>query len=214
MFAEMKGPVVDVLRQYGMTDRFTPDRFAPTVGAAVDELTGSIRGDLEGTKWDDDARRTAGRRSARAVTRRLGDSAAQRRVRASRSASSARRCVVRLELGVPGAVGVTIAAALLAVVAATPLDRHGDREDERRDLADRPGDAAAGVLVLERGRTPGAAHRAEPLGDHEARLHHDRDAEERVHRHDADEQQQPAGVGQAVGHRVDADERQHEEVAR
>jgi MFS superfamily sulfate permease-like transporter len=53
-FAEMKGPVVDVLRQYGMTDRFTPDRFWPTVGAAVDELTGTIRGDLEGTKWDDD----------------------------------------------------------------------------------------------------------------------------------------------------------------
>ena len=53
LFAEMKGPVVDVLRQYGMTDRFTPDRFGPTVGAAVDELTGTVRGDLEGTKWDD-----------------------------------------------------------------------------------------------------------------------------------------------------------------
>ena len=42
-----------MLRQYGMTDRFTPDRFASTVGAAVDELTGTVRGDLEGTKWDD-----------------------------------------------------------------------------------------------------------------------------------------------------------------
>ena len=50
----MKGPVVDVLRQYGMTDRFTPDRFFSTVGAAVDELTGTVRGDLEGTKWDDE----------------------------------------------------------------------------------------------------------------------------------------------------------------
>jgi hypothetical protein len=51
----MKDPDVDVLRQYGMTSRFTPDRFAPTVGAAVDELTGRLRGDLEGTKWDDEA---------------------------------------------------------------------------------------------------------------------------------------------------------------
>jgi anti-anti-sigma regulatory factor len=54
IIAEMKDPVVDVLRRYGMTSRFTPDRFAPTVGAAVDELTGTLRGDLEGTEWDDE----------------------------------------------------------------------------------------------------------------------------------------------------------------
>ncbi|WP_353814997.1 SulP family inorganic anion transporter [Agromyces sp. SYSU T00266] len=54
VIAEMKDPVVDVLRRYGLADRFTPDRFAPTVGAAVDEITGTLRGDLEGTKWDDD----------------------------------------------------------------------------------------------------------------------------------------------------------------
>ncbi|TDN91125.1 SulP family inorganic anion transporter [Microbacterium sp. BK668] len=54
VIAEMKDPVVDVLKQYGMTGRFPPDRFAPTVGAAVDELTGSLRSDLEGTKWDED----------------------------------------------------------------------------------------------------------------------------------------------------------------
>jgi MFS superfamily sulfate permease-like transporter len=53
VFAEMKDPVKDVLREYGMNDRFTPDRFAPTVGAAVDELTGTVRGDLDGTKWDE-----------------------------------------------------------------------------------------------------------------------------------------------------------------
>ena len=53
LFAEMKGPVKDVLKQYGLTERFTPDRFFSTVGAAVDELTGTVRGDLEGTKWDD-----------------------------------------------------------------------------------------------------------------------------------------------------------------
>lgn len=52
VIAEMKDPVVDVLRDYGLTERFTPDRFAPTVGAAVDDVTGTLRGDLEGTKWD------------------------------------------------------------------------------------------------------------------------------------------------------------------
>ena len=51
ILAEMKDPVVDVLRAYGVTDRFTPDRFAPTVGAAVDDITGTLRGDLRGTKW-------------------------------------------------------------------------------------------------------------------------------------------------------------------
>ena len=56
ILAEMKDPVVDVLRRYGLTERFTPDRFASTVGAAVDELTGTLRGDLDGTKWDDDPR--------------------------------------------------------------------------------------------------------------------------------------------------------------
>ncbi|MEU1973117.1 sulfate permease [Microbacterium sp. NPDC019599] len=54
IIAEMKDPVKDTLREYGMAGRFSPDRFAPTVGAAVDELTGELRGDLDGTKWDDD----------------------------------------------------------------------------------------------------------------------------------------------------------------
>ncbi len=52
IIAEMKSPVVDTLARYGLTDRFTPDRFAPTVGAAVDEVTGTLRGDIDGTKWD------------------------------------------------------------------------------------------------------------------------------------------------------------------
>ncbi|MEI5585580.1 MULTISPECIES: SulP family inorganic anion transporter [unclassified Agromyces] len=52
VIAEMKDPVLDVLRDYGLTRRFTPDRFAPTVGAAVDDVTGTLRGDLEGTKWE------------------------------------------------------------------------------------------------------------------------------------------------------------------
>lgn len=54
ILAEMKDPVIDVLRRYGLTERFTPDRFASTVGAAVDELTGTLRGDLGGTKWDEE----------------------------------------------------------------------------------------------------------------------------------------------------------------
>jgi len=54
VLAEMKDPVVDVLRAYGLSKRFTPDRFAPTVGAAVDEVTGRLRGDLEGTKWEEE----------------------------------------------------------------------------------------------------------------------------------------------------------------
>lgn len=52
VIAEMKSPVVDTLARYGLTGRFTSDRFAPTVGAAVDEVTGTLRGDIGGTKWD------------------------------------------------------------------------------------------------------------------------------------------------------------------
>lgn len=52
IIAEMKAPVVDTLGRYGLGDRFPPDRFAPTVGAAVDDVTGTLRGDIEGTKWD------------------------------------------------------------------------------------------------------------------------------------------------------------------
>ncbi|TFC52658.1 STAS domain-containing protein [Cryobacterium sp. TMT1-21] len=54
IFAEMKGPVKDHLRDYGLSGRFPPERFAVTVGEAVDEATGTLRGDLEGTEWDDE----------------------------------------------------------------------------------------------------------------------------------------------------------------
>jgi high affinity sulfate transporter 1 len=46
VIAEMKGPVKDRLRRYGLGDRFGPDRFAPTVGAAVDHIVGTERGDI------------------------------------------------------------------------------------------------------------------------------------------------------------------------
>jgi high affinity sulfate transporter 1 len=52
IFAEMKGPVKDHLRDYGLSRRFPPERFAGTVGEAVDEATGTLRGDLDGTQWD------------------------------------------------------------------------------------------------------------------------------------------------------------------
>jgi len=52
IFAEMKGPVKDHLRDYGLSHRFPPERFAGTVGEAVDEATGTLRGDLDGTQWD------------------------------------------------------------------------------------------------------------------------------------------------------------------
>ncbi|MDJ0337372.1 SulP family inorganic anion transporter [Cryobacterium sp. PH31-O1] len=54
IFAEMKGPVKDKLREYGLSDRFPPARFTGTVGAAVDQVTGTLRGDLDGTIWDDE----------------------------------------------------------------------------------------------------------------------------------------------------------------
>jgi len=54
IFAEMKGPVKDILRAYGLSGRFPPERFAQTVGAAVDDATGTLRGDLEGTSWDEE----------------------------------------------------------------------------------------------------------------------------------------------------------------
>lgn len=54
IFAEMKGPVKDLLRDYGLSGRFPPERFAQTVGAAVDDATGTLRGDLDGTRWDEE----------------------------------------------------------------------------------------------------------------------------------------------------------------
>lgn len=46
VFAEMKGPVKDLLVRFGLGERFGPDRFYPTVGAAVDDLTHSYRYDF------------------------------------------------------------------------------------------------------------------------------------------------------------------------
>ncbi len=47
VFAEMKDPVRDKLIRYGLGERFTADRFMPTVGAAVDSVTGEFRRDID-----------------------------------------------------------------------------------------------------------------------------------------------------------------------
>ncbi|WP_104082192.1 SulP family inorganic anion transporter [Cryobacterium sp. Y11] len=48
VLAEVKGPVKDRLRAFGLGDRFPPERFAPTVGAAVDAASGELRDDIGG----------------------------------------------------------------------------------------------------------------------------------------------------------------------
>ncbi len=47
VIAEMKDPVKDQIQRYQLADRFGPERFMPTVGAAVDAITGEFRGDLD-----------------------------------------------------------------------------------------------------------------------------------------------------------------------
>ncbi|MGD6978941.1 MULTISPECIES: SulP family inorganic anion transporter [Citricoccus] len=49
LLAELKGPVKDSLARYGMAGRFGPERFPPTVGAAVDAVTGRLRADIDET---------------------------------------------------------------------------------------------------------------------------------------------------------------------
>ena len=46
VFAELKDPVRDRLVRHGLAGRFGPERFAPTVGAAVDTILGHERTDI------------------------------------------------------------------------------------------------------------------------------------------------------------------------
>ncbi|TFD89778.1 SulP family inorganic anion transporter [Cryobacterium serini] len=48
VLAEVKGPVKDRLQAFGLGDRFSPERLAPTVGAAVDAASGELRDDIGG----------------------------------------------------------------------------------------------------------------------------------------------------------------------
>jgi high affinity sulfate transporter 1 len=56
-FAELKGPVKDRLRRYGLFEAVGPDRFFPTVGTAVDGYV-----EATGTAWVDWEERPAGPR--------------------------------------------------------------------------------------------------------------------------------------------------------
>jgi MFS superfamily sulfate permease-like transporter len=47
--AEMKGPVKDQCRRYGLHERFYAEHLYPTVGAAVDAITGTLRTDIAPT---------------------------------------------------------------------------------------------------------------------------------------------------------------------
>ncbi|MBU3994606.1 MAG: STAS domain-containing protein [Actinobacteria bacterium] len=46
LLAELKGPVRDLIHRHGLGGKFMPDRFPPTVGAAVDSFTGELRTDI------------------------------------------------------------------------------------------------------------------------------------------------------------------------
>lgn len=59
LVAEMKGPVKDQLQRYGLDARFGQSRFYPTVGAAVDHLTGTLRYDF-GVDPEDPSDRPSG----------------------------------------------------------------------------------------------------------------------------------------------------------
>jgi hypothetical protein len=48
VFAELKGPVKDRLTAYGLSSRFGPDRFYPTLGTAVSAYV-----DTSGVNWVD-----------------------------------------------------------------------------------------------------------------------------------------------------------------
>ena len=47
LIAELKDPVKDQCGRYGLNEQFGPERFYPTVGSAVDELTGNLRSDID-----------------------------------------------------------------------------------------------------------------------------------------------------------------------
>jgi MFS superfamily sulfate permease-like transporter len=52
-FAEMKDPVKDRLKRYGLFDRFGDDHFYPTLGQAVNDYLGATG--VEWTDWEDRA---------------------------------------------------------------------------------------------------------------------------------------------------------------
>ncbi|WP_420907126.1 SulP family inorganic anion transporter [Trinickia caryophylli] len=53
-FAELKGPVKDSLKRYGIFERIGADRFSPTIGRAVDRYLNEQ--DVQWHDWEDDER--------------------------------------------------------------------------------------------------------------------------------------------------------------
>jgi MFS superfamily sulfate permease-like transporter len=56
-FAELKGPVKDDLRRYGLYDRIGDHRFYPTIGSAVRDHVSAHR--VNWTDWEDEAEEEA-----------------------------------------------------------------------------------------------------------------------------------------------------------
>lgn len=50
-FAEMKGPVKDILKRYGLFDSFGNENFFPTIGQAVDQYL--ITHQVHWQDWDE-----------------------------------------------------------------------------------------------------------------------------------------------------------------
>ena len=120
--------------------------------------------------------------------------------------------VVGLELGVAVAVGLAVLAPGLLLVAAEPLDGHDHGEDERRRLAEPPGDLAGPLLVGERVGPPRQVDLAEEVGREEGLAAGERDAEEGVERdrREEDDEQHQRRPPRQPG--VDADEHPDEQV--
>jgi hypothetical protein len=54
LFAEMKGPVKDYLKRYGLFSKLGVDSFFPTIGQAVDEYL--LRHHVVWQDWEDDGK--------------------------------------------------------------------------------------------------------------------------------------------------------------
>jgi hypothetical protein len=59
VFAELKGPVKDQLRRYGLGERFGPDRLYPTIGTVVSDYV--ARTGAAWTDWTDEPAAPASR---------------------------------------------------------------------------------------------------------------------------------------------------------
>ncbi len=94
-----------------------------------------------------------------------------------------------------------------------PHESDDDRERQRRQLTDAPGDAAGRLLVGDRRDARPPSHRPVPAGRKQTGTRNQREAEEGVEGHRAEQDQQPQRVGRAMRRGVDTDEHRYEQVA-